>query len=81
MPRTQIYGQALGEVVSVNDRECQAKLSFQFVLPLAHHAGRRGDDYVVDPPAQEQFANHKTSLDRLAQANIVSDQQVDPRKP
>ena len=67
-------------MVAVDDRERQAELGLQLVLPLQGHRGRRGYEHEVDPPAPQELADHQPRLDRLAQADIVGDQQIDARK-
>ncbi len=69
-----------GEIVAVDDREAQAELRFELILPLSHHARWRGDNREVDPPAQQEFAKDQPGLDGLAGADVVGDQQVHARK-
>ena len=68
------------EVLAVDDREGEPELRFEFVLPLADHPGRGGDEDEVDPPAKQQFAHDQSRLDGLAGADVVGDQQIHPRE-
>jgi|DewCreStandDraft_4_1066084.scaffolds.fasta_scaffold00358_21 hypothetical protein len=43
-------------------------------------SGRDGDEQEVDPPVQQKLADHEPGLDRLAEADIVGEQQIDPRR-
>ena len=56
--------------------KARPNFDFEFVLPLADHAGRRGDEDEIDPPPQQQFAQDEPRLDRLAGADVVGDQQI-----
>ena len=71
----------LGQPLTIDNREAQAELGLQLVLPLQRHRRRCRDDDEVDAPAQEQLAQHEPGLDGLAQADIVGDQEIDPRQP
>jgi len=37
------------QIVAIDDREGETKLRFQFVLPLADHAGWRCNHHQIDP--------------------------------
>ena len=67
-------------MAGVDDVEGEAELALQFVAPLAGHRGRGEDDGIIDAAAQQHLAQHQPGLDRLAQAHIVGDQQVDARQ-
>ena len=67
-------------VVLVEDLEGQAEAALQFVLPLEEHRRRAGDDDFADLLAEEQLAGDQPGLDGLAQADVVGDEQVDPRQ-
>ena len=71
----------LRQALPVDDGEGQAELRLQLVLPLQGHGWRRGHQREVDAAAQQQLAQDQTGLDRLPQANIVGDQEVDARQP
>ena len=65
-------------VVLVENLEGQTEAGLQFVLPLREHRGRAADDDLSDLLAQEQLAGDQPGLDRLAEANVVGDEQIDP---
>ena len=56
-------------------------LALQLILPLAHHAGRSGNQDVVDAAAEQQLAHHQAGLDGFARAHVVGDQQVHASQP
>ena len=49
------------------------------VAPLKAQRGRRQDQHALDAPPQQEFAQDQAGLDRLAEADVVGDQQVDAR--
>jgi hypothetical protein len=65
------------EVLSVDDCEVEAELLSQLVLPLQQHRSRRRDNDHLDAAAQEQLSNDQTGFHRLAETDIVGDQQID----
>jgi hypothetical protein len=69
-----------GHEIAVVDDEGQAEAIFQLVLPLLEHRGGAGYDDAPHLLAHQQFAQDKTGLDGLAEADVVSDEQVDPRQ-
>ena len=71
----------LADALAIDDVEGEAELALKLVLPLHRHGGRRGDDDEIDAPAQQQLARDEAGLDRLAEADVVGDQEVDARKP
>ena len=70
----------LQQVLAIDDREVEAELLRQLVLPLQQHRSRRRDDDHLDAAPQEQLSNDKTGFDRLAEADVVGDQQIDARQ-
>ncbi len=65
LPRTGIepaFTAVVGEVVAVHDREGLPERRLKLDLPLADHAGGRGDAHVVDPTAQKHLAQHQPAL-------------------
>ena len=65
---------------AIVDREAQAEPRLQLVGPLPEHRRRRRDDDKIDAAAQQQLAQDQPGLDRLAEPDIVGDQEVDPRQ-
>ena len=61
--------------------EGKTELALQLVLPLHRHGSRSGNDDVVNAPAQQKLARDEPGFDRLAETDVVSDQEVDPRQP
>jgi len=71
----------LHEALPIDDREGQPELGLELVLPLQRHRWRRRNDREVDTAPQQQLAQDQSGFDRLAEADIVGDQQVDARQP
>ncbi len=65
------------EVLTVDDGEVEAEFLRQLVLPLQQHRGRSRDDDHLDAATQHQLLNDETGFHRLAEADIVGDQQID----
>ena len=62
--------------VSVNQIETQGELVPHLVSPLeAQRCGRQNQD-PLDPATDEQLAQDQPGLDRLAEADIVGDQEA-----
>ena len=70
----------LVDALAIDNIEGQTELALQLVLPLHRHRGRGGNDDEVDAPAQQQLARDQPGFDRLAETDVVGDQEVDPRK-
>jgi hypothetical protein len=68
------------DVVAVEDHGGQAETAVEFVAPLQQHRRRADDDEVVDAAAQQQLARDEAGFDRLAEAHVVGDEQVDARE-
>ena len=69
------------QVGAVEDLEHQAEALLELGLPLLEDRGRRGDDDGLRLLAQEQLARDQARLDRLAEAGVVGDEEVDARQP
>ncbi len=67
------------DVGAVEDLEDQAESALHLLPPLQEHRGRAADDDVGDLAPQEQLAGDQPGLDRLAEADAVGDEEVDPR--
>jgi hypothetical protein len=68
------------DVVAIEDDEAEPEPGFHLFLPLQQHARRRGDHDGIDPTTEQQLARDETCLYGLAEADIVGDEEVDPRK-
>ncbi len=68
------------QMLGVDDLEREAEFGLQFVLPLLRHRWRCEHQCEIDAATQQQFAEHEAGLDRLAEPEVVGDQQVDPRQ-
>ena len=68
------------DALAIDNIEGKTELAFQFILPLHRHGGWGRDDDVINAPAQQKLAGDQPGLDRLAEADVVGDQKVDPRK-
>ncbi len=67
-------------VVFVEDLERQAEAAFELVLPLKEHGRRAGDDDFAGLLAEQQLAGDQAGLDGFAQADVIGDEEVDPRQ-
>ena len=65
--------------VAVDDAELQAELVAHLVAPLDLQRGGADDQHRARAVAQDQLLDDQARLDRLAQADVVGDQQVDAR--
>lgn len=63
----------LQQVFAIDDREIQAKLLCEFVLPLQQHRRWRGDNDHLDPAPQQQLTRNEPSLDGFSQADVIGD--------
>ena len=70
----------LRHVFTVHGGECQTEFGFQLVLPLRDHPGGRGDQHEIQAASQEHFPQDQAGLDRLPQADVIRDKQVDARQ-
>src|ERR1700678_249995 len=68
-----------GEMFAIDQSEGETELCLKLVLPLPNHSGGSGDENEINASPQEHFAENQTGFDRLAGADIVGNQQVDPR--
>ena len=57
-----------------------AKRSRQLLCPLLAQAGRREDQHAVDRAARAQLGDDQAGLNRLAQPDVVGQQQPRPRR-
>ena len=85
MRRPGVHGEAplaphARHVGAVEDGEREAEARFHLVAPLLQHRRRTRHHDPVHPPAQQQFTRDQPRLDRLAEADVVGDEQVDPRQ-
>jgi hypothetical protein len=67
------------EIFAIDQSERKTELCLKFVLPLPNHSSGGGHEDEIDPPPQKHFAENESRFHRLAGADIVCDQQVDPR--
>ena len=70
----------LTDAVPVYDLERKAKLGLQLILPLYRHRRRRSDHDEVHPAPEQELTCDQARFDRLAEADIVRNQQVDARQ-
>ena len=68
------------QVGAVEDLEHEAEALLELGLPLLEHRRRRRDDDRLGLLAQEQLARDQAGLDRLAEAGVVGDEEVDARQ-
>ncbi len=69
------------QVGAVEDLEHEAEALLELGLPLLEHRRRRRDDDGLRLLAQEQLARDQARLDRLAEAGVVGDEEIDARQP
>ncbi len=69
-----------GDVLLVEDLEDHAEAVLQLFVPLEQHGGRTGHDDVLDLLAEQQFSGDQAGLDRLAEADVIGDEEVHPRQ-
>ena len=67
------------ELGGVHDREAEAELGLHLLTPLQRERRRADDDDAPCPVSQQHLLHDQASLDRLAEAHVVGDEQVDPR--
>ena len=65
---------------AVDDHEVEAELLPHLVLPLQRQARRAHDDHGPGAVPQQQLLDDQAGLDGLAQADVVGEQQVRPRR-
>ncbi len=68
------------DVRLVHDHEAETEPLRKLVSPLEQDGRRARDDDSVDALAKEKLLEDEPRFDRLAQADVVRDEQVDPRK-
>ena len=68
-------------VFLVEDFESEPESNFEFVLPLEEHRRRAADDDFLRLFTQKEFSGDKSRFNRLAQTDIVRNEEVDPWKP
>src|SRR4051812_222238 len=64
---------------AVYDPELKAELVPHLLLPLNLNRGRANNQNASGAVTQDQLLRNKTCLNRLAQADIVGDEQIHPR--
>src|SRR5690606_23109182 len=65
-------------VLLVEDFEREAEAALEFLFPLEQHRRGAGNDNLADLLPQQELPSNKTGFDRLAEADVVGDEQVDP---
>ncbi|MDH6449558.1 hypothetical protein M2155_001966 [Streptomyces sp. SAI-119] len=66
-----------GAALGVDDRKVQAELLCEFVAPLQGEARRTDHHDAVGTPSQQQLLDDEASLDGLAEADVIGEEQVD----
>src|SRR5262249_21957376 len=66
-----------GAVVNL---EAEAEALFHLALPLEADGGGADDEDLIDPLPEEELLHDEACLDGLAQADVVGDEEVDPRQ-
>ena len=62
--------------LGVDDREVEAELLLHLVLPLEGQTGGADHDHRARPVAQQELLDHQARLDRLAEADVIGEQEV-----
>jgi hypothetical protein len=65
---------------AIDQSEGEAEFRLKFVLPLPNHSSGGGHENKINAPPQKHFAENQTCFHRLTGADIVGNQQIDPRK-
>ena len=81
-PRIRVHAEAFAKRVrlrAVDQIEVQRELGPHLLLPLRPERGRRQNQHALDAPAQQQLGENQAGFHRLAEADIVGDQQIDAR--
>ena len=68
---------ALGDEGAVEDGKRESEAALELVLPLQDDGRRTGDDHSTDLLAKEELAENEPGFDRLADADVVGDEEVD----
>ena len=69
------------DILLVEDLEDHPEAGLQLVPPLEQHRRWARDDDVLHLLAKQQFAGDQPRLDRLAETDVVGDEEVHPRQP
>lgn len=69
----------LAHVLAVVDHERQAEPFLELLAPLRHDRWRCGDDDAVHALPHHELAKDESRFDRLAQAHVVGDEEIDAR--
>ena len=69
----------LPELGGVHDREAEAELGLHLLTPLERERRRADDDDAPCPVPEQHLLHDQAGFDRLAEAHVVGDEQVDPR--
>jgi hypothetical protein len=67
------------ELGGVHDREAEAELGLHLLMPLERQRRRADDDDAPCPVPEQHLLHDEAGLDRLAEAHVVGDEQVDSR--
>ena len=70
----------LGQICLVEKAKGQAEAGLQFILPLQQHGRRAGHHDLPDLFPQQQLAGNQPGFDGLAEAHIITDEQIDTRQ-
>ena len=66
--------------ILIKNLEQEAEPLFQFFLPLKQHGGRTSNHYLPDLLAHQQLPRDESGFNGLAEANVVSNEKIHPRK-
>jgi len=66
----------LSEGLAVEDDEAETELDLHLSLPLKAQTGGTNYEHSVSPSSGMQFAQNQTSLNGLAQADIIGDEET-----
>ena len=69
-----------GQVSAVEQHKDQPKALLKLRLPLLQHRGRRGHDDGTHLLAKQQLTHDQGRLNRLAEAGIIGDKEIDARQ-
>jgi hypothetical protein len=67
--------------LTVHDPKLQTELVPHLIPPLNLNRGRAHNDDTADPVPEDQFLSDQSGLNRFAEADIIGDQEINPRHP
>src|SRR5258708_35275540 len=70
------FASKLADAFAIDNSKFQPKLIAHFLLPLYLESRRTNNQNRSNPVTKDEFLNNEPSFDRLAEANVIRNQQV-----